>query len=234
MEQFGLWSALGGIVLTALVTTVGTWFVTRYQLQQEAQAQAKIRKEELDRHGRYLAIRVVCALDTFVNGCGDAVYDDGMMGNDGETVPRESTPNLVFPNDVDWKSVDPDLMYRALSLPNEITSADKAIDWVVGQVSGPPDYREFFTERILRYGQLGLSALKLADDLRSRYGIPARNADSWNPRETLEKKVKEAEEEKAEDEAESARMWQEISERVEATKAAEARASDGSQRETQK
>lgn len=31
MEEFGLGWALGGIALTALVTTVGTWFVTRYE-----------------------------------------------------------------------------------------------------------------------------------------------------------------------------------------------------------
>jgi hypothetical protein len=203
------------VLLTAILTTVGTWFVTRYQLRQEAEAQATIRKEELERHGRYLAIRVVCALDTFVNGCGDVVYDDGMLGNEHETVPREPTPTLNFPDDVDWKTVDPDLMYRALSLPNEIASADQAIDWVLWQIATSPDHEDFFTERVLRYGQLGLSALKLADDLRARYGIPARNTDGWHPRETLEKRAKEAEQEKAEAAAESARTWNEMNNNVE-------------------
>ncbi|MFE0014126.1 hypothetical protein ACFWXH_04720 [Mesorhizobium sp. NPDC059054] len=193
------WEGWQLVLLTALVTTVGTWFVTRYQLKLQAKVQADIREEERERHGSYVAIRVVCALDNFVNGCIDVVHDDGMNGNDGYTEPREAAPNLIFPNDVDWKSIDAEQMYRALSLPNEIASADQAIAWVADQVASPPDYDEFFTERILRYGQLGLSALKLADDLRVRYRMPARKIEGWGPREALQKKVNEAEKQKEKD-----------------------------------
>lgn len=207
------------ILLTALVTTVGTALVSYLSHLWTVRSDTKAERE---RHARYLAIRVITSLDTFVNECGDVVYDDGMPDTDGTMRPRESTPTLALPEDVDWRAVDPELMYRCLGFPNEISSSDKAISWVAEQIAGPPDYGEYFTERTLRYGQLGLKALKLADDLRARYKVPARDTEGWDPKDTLQGKVKQAEKEKA-DEAESqARMWKEMEERSAAAKAAQA------------
>lgn len=211
------------ILLTALVTTVGTAIVSYFGHLWTVRSDSKAERE---RHARYLAIRVITSLDTFVNECGDVVYDDGLSDHEGVTHPREATPTLTLPEDVDWRSVDPDFMYRCLGLPNEIASHDKAISWVVDQIAGPPDYEEFFTERKLRYGQLGLRALKLADDLRVRYKVPARDTEGWNPKDTLEGKVKEAEKEKADEADRQARMFKEMQERSAAAKAAEAAAAE--------
>lgn len=207
------------ILLTALVTTIGTAIVSylgyRWTVRSDSEA-------ERERHARYLAIRVITCLDNFVNGCGDVVYDDGMSDHEGEVYPREETPTLTLPEDVDWRSIDADFMYRCLGFPNEIASHDKAIGWVADQIAGPPDHDEFFTERKLRYGQLGLKALQLADDLRARYKVPARNTEGWAPRDTLEAKVKEAEKEKADAADRQARMYQEMAEVVEAARSARA------------
>lgn len=207
------------ILFTALLTTIGTAAVSylshRWTVRSDSEAERK-------RHARYLAIRVVCVLDTFVSECGEVVYDDGMPDNDGITSPRVSTPTLSLPADVDWRTVEPGLMYRALGFHNEILSADKAIAWMADETSGPPDYDEFFTERKLQYGQLGLAALQLADDLRKRYGVPARNYENWKPCDVLTKKIAEAKAEKAE----SASMQQDITENVEAKIAAGAERAD--------
>jgi hypothetical protein len=48
MEEFSLGWALGGIALTALVTTVGTWFVTQYQLRHQAETDKATRHEEIE------------------------------------------------------------------------------------------------------------------------------------------------------------------------------------------
>ncbi len=69
---------LDGIALTTLVTTAGTWFVTRYQLRQEAETQATTRREELDRHGTLLAVRVASILAPFVMCAVDVINDKGI------------------------------------------------------------------------------------------------------------------------------------------------------------
>ena len=211
------------ILLTALMTTIGTAIVSflghRWTVRSDSEA-------ERERHARYLAIRVITSLDNFVNDCGDVVYDDGMSDHEGVIHPRETTPTLTRPEDVDWRSIDPGFMYRCLGFPNEIASHDKAIRWVVDQIAGPPDYEEFFTERRLRYGQLGLKALKLADDLRTRYKVPAQNTEGWSPKDKLEGKVKEAEKEKADEADRQARMYKEMQERSAAARSAKAAAAE--------
>jgi len=186
MEEFGLGWALAGIGLTALVTTIGTWFVTRYQLRQEAETQAAARKEELERHGTYLAVRVACVLDPFVMAAVAVVNDKGFYDQQGELTPEEKPPTLELPQDVDWKSIDPHLMDRILSLPNEIASTQKTISFVGEVISGPPDYDEWFVERRYQWAKLGLMALDLARDLRSRYKLRQPDYSGYDPRETLE------------------------------------------------
>jgi hypothetical protein len=186
MEEFGLGWALGGIAMTALVTTVGTWFVTRYQLRQKAETQATARKEELDRHGTYLAVRVATVLDPFVMACVEVVNDRGYRDQEGILEPEHSPPGLNLPQDVDWQSIDPHLMDRILSMPNDIASAEKTISFVGEITSGPPDYDEWFDERRYQWAGIGLKALDLARDLRERYKLPQRDYSRYDPRDTLE------------------------------------------------
>lgn len=144
----------------------------------------KLRQDELDRHAYYLAIRVVCSLDPFVTGCCEVVNDDGMTDQDGEVVARVEYPNLMLPADVEWKSINAKLMYRIIGFQNEIDGAGQSISFWA-QESGPPNYDEYFEERILQYGKLGLAALALADELRQIYGIPARDFGNWDPKSIL-------------------------------------------------
>lgn len=186
MEEFGLGWALGGIGLTALVTTVGTWFVTRYQLRHEAEAQATARKEELDRHGTYLAVRVASVLDPFVMAAVEVVNDKGIYDQHGELNPDSVEPTLDLPQDVNWKSIDPHLMDRILTLPNEIASAKRTVSFVGEMISGPPDYDEWFDERRFQWAKLGLMALDLARDLRDRYKLRQPDHSRYEPRDVLE------------------------------------------------
>jgi hypothetical protein len=222
MEDGSIWSSLGGIGLTAILTTIGTFVITRYSIRSEAQTGAAARQEEIDRHARYLAMRVVCVLDPFIRECVEVVHDSGLLDNEGVMEPRMPDPMLTFPDDVDWRSVQPDLMYRILGFPNELEIAKQAISWVVDQISGPPDYTEFFQERVIRYGKLGLAAVALADDLRRVYGIPPRDYGDWHPKEVIEEQVVETEKKKAEAEARQAQHTREMMERYEAKNAANA------------
>ncbi|MES0150805.1 hypothetical protein NKJ95_26870 [Mesorhizobium sp. M0012] len=169
------------VVLTALVTTIGTGLVTyighRMTVSRDTQ-------EERDRHATYVATRVVCMLDPFVLRCVEVVNDVGLYV-EGELTPQVETPTLEFPEELDWKTVDAALMYRILTLPNEIAAADSTIS-AYAEFSGPPNWDEVWSERKFQYGRVGLYALDLAAALRDRYGLAPNDYSRWDPRDLLD------------------------------------------------
>lgn len=142
-------------------------------------------KKDAEKAARYLAIRVVCILDKFLMDCVEVVKDDGLncgeRTHNGCLEPQVACPPaLEFPSDVDWKSIDSELMYRILSFPSDI-EASKGIISATWEFSSPPDFEEWFEERAYWYAQFGLNAYKIADELSKRYGIKAKTYNDWDP-----------------------------------------------------
>jgi hypothetical protein len=149
-----------GVIVGTLATIGYAWWSERTSLRRQA---------------RYLAVRVVCILDKFTDDCASVAGDDGLCR--GETrpdgchqvqVPDPAPP--AFPEDLNWQSIDCNLMYRILSLPN-------AMDGVVRLLSSDddldtPPYDEYFEERQLQYAGLGLDVSQLAQTIRAAYAIP--------------------------------------------------------------
>lgn len=206
MESGAVWT----IVITAALSVASTLGVTYFGHRLGLSKDKQLRQDELDRHARYLAIRVVCKLDPFVSKCCDVVYDEGLPDREGETQPQVADPTISFPEDVDWKSIKPDLMYRVLGFSNALDDAKQSIDFTLKQIAGPPDYNEYFEERIIQYGQLGLAALALADEIRQTYNIPTRDLGDWHPKNTLETAVAKAKKEREESQAKQAELMDEI------------------------
>lgn len=175
----GLISAASGLV-GVIVGAVLPWFRDGWDNKRKA---------------RYLAIRIVCILDEFLETCTSVVGDDGLCygrrNADGYLQAQVALPNgLQFPADVDWKSIDHGLMYRILALPSRI-EADNRVIAAVGDDSFPPDFDEVFDERQYRYACLGLDTADLVQTLRRTYGIPPREYGRWDPAQTLrDKKAK--------------------------------------------
>ncbi|TGQ83712.1 hypothetical protein EN850_02925 [Mesorhizobium sp. M8A.F.Ca.ET.207.01.1.1] len=169
------------VLLTAVATTIGTVLVTYVGHRMTV---AKDTQEERDRHGTYVATRVVCMLDPFVLQCVDVVNDQGLYVDD-ELTPQVDAPSISFPDDLDWRTVDAALMYRILTLPNEIAAADSTIV-AYAEHSGPPNWDEVWDERRFQYGHVGLYALDLAADLRRRYGLEPKDYSRWDPRGVLD------------------------------------------------
>lgn len=183
MEIPPLLSSSIPIVVTAILTTIGTFFITRHTHRLGIQKDTQLREQ----HARYIAIRVVCLLDPFVVQCRDVALDSGMDDPKGIRHPQVEEPSqLELPSDLDWKSIRPDLLYRILSFPNEIDSAQKVVSFVASEEAWPPDYLEVFEERSYQYGKLGLAALDLAAELRDTYGLPQKNYGRWDPRRELQ------------------------------------------------
>lgn len=172
---------LAGIVVTAILTTVGTWVVARYTLVGAAEKEAAARAEVREREARYLAIRLVCVLDPFIYRCCSISMDDGEPDQDGYYVPQVEAPAIVLPDNVDWRCLDQQLMYRALSFPNDIEAAKQSISAALEYAGSPPDYPEYFIQRRKSFAQLGLAAVSLAEDLRAKFDIPLREDGDDDP-----------------------------------------------------
>jgi len=172
--------AVKEVILTVLGASIalgGTWYFSQ---------------KDTEKSARYLAIRVVCVLDKFIQDCLAVVQDDGLSY--GQRTPAGFLEAQVrppdapsYPTDVDWKSIDPDLMYKILSFPSEVEFGDKVVGYAWDNAS-PPDFDEGFEERAFWYTQFGLRANDLIQALCSIYNIPKRNYENFDTVGELEKK----------------------------------------------
>lgn len=167
-------------VLGAFIALCGTWFFS---------------SRDTEKSARYLAIRLVCLFDKYIEDCVAVVRDDGLCygsrTQEGYLDPQVVSPGQpAYPNDVDWKSINHDLMYEILSFPSEVEAGDSSISFS-WHISSPPDFDEFFEDRAFHYAQFGLRAYELAQKLRKKYGIREKDYSEWNPvavlKEELEK-----------------------------------------------
>jgi hypothetical protein len=138
---------------------------------------------------RYLAIRVVCTLDKYVDDCAMVATDWGRENQEGASEPQVSAPPVPsYPNDLDWHSIDYSLMYKILSLP---TIAEKVLGIVsnASEHAYPPDYREYFEARNFQYATLGLKAFEVTVKLREKYRIPDQDPTEWDPVSCLREEI---------------------------------------------
>lgn len=145
------------------------------------------------RDARYLAIRIVCILDRYVEDCASTAIDTGQENADGLNVPQFSAPEPpAYPSDVNWKSIDHTMMYKLLALP---AFSDRAANYVEGasENADPPDYSGWFEARSHQYSLLGLQAHKLTETLRREYEIPEIKDRSWDPVSHLQDELKKIE-----------------------------------------
>ena len=133
------------------------------------------------RDARYLAIRVICVLDGYIEDCASVALDSGDEDELGCSVAQEKAPPPpAYPTDINWKSIEHSLMYTLLALP---AAAERAANYVAGagENATAPDYSEYFEERSKQYSLLGLHAHDLTVDLRKRYQIPEIANREWEP-----------------------------------------------------
>ena len=139
------------------------------------------RKKEAE----YLAIRMICIFESFVDGCAAVVGDDGLYhgqpDEDGYHRVQVKTPELdVELKDVNWKSFSPQLMYEILYFPSLVKEANSFISSTFEYATSPPDFSEGFEERQYQYSTLGLKAAEIIQKLRNQYSIPKNHISSWD------------------------------------------------------
>jgi len=109
-----------GVIIGALIALAGVFISLIREWWKETQSTKK--------KAHYLAIRIVCILDQFITQCANAT-DDEYVDNKGQPYwACGPIPDIAsFPDDIDWKTIDGDLRYEILSLPNKMDIAKQDI-----------------------------------------------------------------------------------------------------------
>lgn len=134
-----------------------------------------------------LAARLAVVLEKFAIQCADQIADNDLYHSSDGGAGRQHgiLPKLgEFPPQLNWETLDPELLSRSLSLANELEIGDRMItfwediDRTPGLVCNACDAQA---------GVLGYRAWRIAKDLRTRYKLGAftPNEFSWDRVETL-------------------------------------------------
>ena len=168
------------------------------------------------KNARYLAVHVIFVLKKYVGQCLSVACDDGLdiygnPNNDGSTSPQVDTPpHPEYPQDIDWKSITPNLMYECLALKSMAYEADRSIDAAAEHCTSHDNDMYFETRQEL-YTDLGLQALRLIETLSDTYDIPIEKSDLRDSEEhfkRIEAKIEARNEARA---ASNEKMFEEMS-----------------------
>ena len=153
--------ALGTGLVAAVATQGIAWLVDRSKSNRAAEAEAT-----------YLAARLVVAFEHFAIECAEQIADNDMFrqseghaGRSHGTLPELSE----FPLEANWTTLEPALLSRSLSLPNEILLGNSMIAFWSDVDPDPSLVRSACDAQA---GTSGYRSWRLAEDLRSRYGLP--------------------------------------------------------------
>lgn len=169
----------GTIIAQAISGSIGTvkelWFARR--------------KRRWD--ARHLALRTILILDDFVGECYGAAFDSPEFDprDDTKFRFRNPTPDLVMPEDADWRLLEPKLMEDVMWLPSRFQNVKDGLNALD---CFPPDFDDLFEHRAEDYAKLGMRSLDLIDRLCKEYGIskPER-PEYYDPREGFQRKIDE-------------------------------------------
>jgi hypothetical protein len=115
----------------------------------------------------YLAMRLAVILEEFVVKCVYRAWHDDADIAEGARELAYDLPTLSsYPQESDWRSLDPTLAGRVLSFPNEITSAEMSC-----QFQGTREGNQVASGEETVFA--GVNALRLAQALRKKYHLDA-------------------------------------------------------------
>ena len=153
--------ALGTGLVAGIATQSFGWIIDRWKSNRLAETQAT-----------YLAVRLAVAFESFAIRCAEKISDNDMFrqseGHAGR--PHGTLPNLEeFPADVSWTTLDPALLSRSLSIPNELLLGERMIAFW-SDVDPDPSLTRSACDA--QAATCGYRAWKLAENLRTRYKLP--------------------------------------------------------------
>ncbi|RZA14215.1 MAG: hypothetical protein EOP10_28405 [Proteobacteria bacterium] len=167
------------------------------------------------REAYYLTVVVIAELEQFVQGCYNVSHDDGTAygqpaGQGGQFASQSTEPTFQpLDLDLEWKTLDLDLMRRCIDIPRQQTKIDRRVTWALDDGDWTT---EAFLQRRLGYAELGLSTLDLISALRTKAGIPKddHRPGDWSVRVGLIDQQERATRERARRFAEEAADWERV------------------------
>ena len=163
------WSAFVSAILGAVLTQVVTVGLA-------------IRRERIARS--YLVAKISIQLEAFASACGDISADWGQpatheSGEETWTPIFAQLPDVSFDREVvDWTVIPHGTLVDVLRLPVRASASRRVVANAEEYDDDPHMHREVFHARQTEYGALGLSALDLADRLRSLIHISNISAEA--------------------------------------------------------
>lgn len=158
---------LGTLAATSAGVWVGAWLVTRRE--------AGVRQEKRTADALFLAVTISGVLEKFVSACADVAYDDGLRKGErdihGDLRIQVTAPLLNYSDlEVDWKSLPGQLLDKVHSIPRRLATLTEYLAWLSEE--GSEDI--FFSDRRLKFAELGLHAASVSEELRVSVGLEPR------------------------------------------------------------
>lgn len=163
-------AGISGVVLGNFLVAIREYVTSRSK-----------RKEDV----AYLCIVAVSHLESFADACASVASDDGTesgrpAGAGGEehavTIPAPEFRPFDF--SVDWKLLPKRLMFQILCLPERQRQLRDKLAQISEYEWDPPYHTDYFWTRRDGYAELGLTASKLAEELRNHAGMPHEDSSS--------------------------------------------------------
>lgn len=162
-------------VISALAGIVGVLLGNSFVAIKEFWVSKSKRKENV----AYLCIVAVSRLESFADACASVAGDDGTesgrpAGEDGiEHVVTIDAPEFrPFELDVDWKLLPKKLMFPVLCLPERQRKLHDTLSQISEHEWDPPYHTDYFWTRRYGYAEFGLTASRLAHELREHAEMP--------------------------------------------------------------
>ena len=139
--------------------------------------QVVVERRDRGKKARYLAVRVVCILDDFIDEC-QAVklnadhnlglgIDEIRLGLVDFSVPM---PNrLILPDDLDWTSIETIIAYDIFSFINKVAIYDRDVQSIHAGIDDPDDVVLVFRARREYCEELQAVAKGIVDQLKRRW-----------------------------------------------------------------
>ncbi|WP_262244296.1 hypothetical protein [Serratia liquefaciens] len=150
------------------------------------------RKRKAER--AYISVQLIFLLDKFVARCADVAWDDGYDQTEQKPADSElsdQTPVPVFDMSSvkgEHKYLEPDMLSRLHSIEIKLNQANEALrhedkPWLYGY-----GLWRYYEKRRALYGQIGIYASSIADDLRTEFNI--ETIHGWKPSESITRSIR--------------------------------------------
>ena len=133
--------------------------------------EARRDSKERSRASSYSSALISAEIYKFVAACSEVAGDSGRPDQNGTFYVSTDSPEVDFSGlNVDWRSLQPGLADRVLSLPNKLRDVRSRLA-DIAEYTDPGDEESFIFERQLAYADLGVTAEELRQDVRKAAGL---------------------------------------------------------------